>query len=100
LQQQLADRLCAVSHGSCVLRQFRREANEAAIRLHACMDTAESPSPAVIVMEKSFHGRTLATLTATGNRRIQAGEPPVRGFLRDAITISRPSAPSPAARTT
>jgi acetylornithine aminotransferase len=34
-------------------------------------------------MEKSFHGRTLATLTATGNRRIQAGfEPLVRGFLR------------------
>ena len=40
-------------------------------------------SPAIIVMEKAFHGRTLATLSATGNRKVQAGfEPLVSGFVR------------------
>jgi acetylornithine aminotransferase len=39
--------------------------------------------PHVVVMEQAFHGRTLATLTASGNRKIQAGfEPLVRGFIR------------------
>src|SRR5690606_10479037 len=39
--------------------------------------------PAIIVAENSFHGRTLATLSATGNRRVQAGfEPLVQGFIR------------------
>ena len=34
-------------------------------------------------MDSSFHGRTLATLTATGNRKVQAGfEPLVQGFIR------------------
>jgi acetylornithine aminotransferase len=40
-------------------------------------------SPTIIVMEKAFHGRTLATLSATGNRKVQAGfEPLVKGFVR------------------
>ena len=40
-------------------------------------------TPSIIVMEKSFHGRTLATLSATGNRKVQAGfEPLVKGFVR------------------
>jgi acetylornithine/N-succinyldiaminopimelate aminotransferase len=40
-------------------------------------------NPEIIVMEKSFHGRTLATLSATGNRKAQAGfEPLVSGFVR------------------
>lgn len=60
------------------------EANEAAIklaRLHAHRRGVESP--AILVMENSFHGRTLATLTATGNRKVQAGfEPLVQGFVR------------------
>ena len=39
--------------------------------------------PAIIVLENAFHGRTLATLSATGNRKIQAGfEPLVSGFVR------------------
>jgi acetylornithine aminotransferase len=39
--------------------------------------------PAIVVMEKAFHGRTLATLSATGNRKVQAGfEPLVGGFVR------------------
>jgi len=60
------------------------EANEAAIklaRLHGHQQGISAPQ--VIVMEGSFHGRTMATLTATGNRKIQAGfEPLVPGFLR------------------
>jgi len=60
------------------------EANEAAIkiaRLHAHNRGIEQP--AILVMEASFHGRTLATLSATGNRRVQAGfEPLVQGFVR------------------
>jgi acetylornithine aminotransferase len=40
-------------------------------------------NPAIIVMDKSFHGRTMATLSATGNRKVQAGfEPLVPGFVR------------------
>lgn len=60
------------------------EANEAAIkiaRLHAHNRGIEQP--AILVMEGSFHGRTLATLSATGNPRIQAGFGPlVQGFVR------------------
>ena len=60
------------------------EANEAAIklaRLHAHRRGIESPT--ILVAENSFHGRTLATLTATGNRKVQAGfEPLVQGFVR------------------
>ena len=40
-------------------------------------------NPVIIVTEGAFHGRTLATLTATGNRKVQAGfEPLVQGFIR------------------
>ena len=60
------------------------EANEAAIklaRLHGHKKGIENP--AIIVMDCSFHGRTMATLTATGNRKVQAGfEPLVQGFVR------------------
>ncbi|CAA9892116.1 Acetylornithine aminotransferase [Candidatus Methylobacter favarea] len=60
------------------------EANEAAIKL-ARMYGHESgiDKPAIIVMEKSFHGRTLATLSATGNSKVQQGFAPlVEGFIR------------------
>ncbi|BCU06227.1 acetylornithine aminotransferase [Allochromatium tepidum] len=60
------------------------EANEAAIklaRLHAHRRGIDNP--AILVAENSFHGRTLATLSATGNRKVQAGfEPLVQGFVR------------------
>src|SRR5690606_33359795 len=40
-------------------------------------------TPTIIVMENAFHGRTMATLTATGNRKVQAGfEPLLNGFVR------------------
>ncbi len=60
------------------------EANEAAIklaRLHGRQKGIDKP--AIVVMERSFHGRTLATLSATGSRKAQAGfEPLVQGFVR------------------
>ena len=60
------------------------EANEAAIKLARLYGHQKDISnPAIIVMEGSFHGRTMATLTATGNRKVQAGfEPLVQGFVR------------------
>ena len=60
------------------------EANEAALKLARLYGHRRAiATPQVIVTEGAFHGRTLATLTATGNRRIQAGfEPLVPGFLR------------------
>ncbi len=85
LQQQLADRLCALSGMERVFFcNSGAEANEAAIKIARLYGHSKNVTcPAIIVMENSFHGRTLATLTATGNRRIQAGfEPLVRGFLR------------------
>jgi acetylornithine aminotransferase len=85
LQAALAERLC---HLSAMKRVFfcnsGAEANEAAIKIARLYGhTRNIESPAIIVMENSFHGRTLATLTATGNRRVQAGfEPLVQGFIR------------------
>jgi len=60
------------------------EANEAAIKIARLYGhTKDIDNPAIIVMENSFHGRTLATLSATGNRKVQAGfEPLVKGFIR------------------
>lgn len=60
------------------------EANEAAIKLARLFGHRRGIDlPTILVMENSFHGRTLATLTATGNRKVQAGfEPLVQGFAR------------------
>ncbi len=60
------------------------EANEAAIKLARMYGHQQGvDQPAIIVMEHAFHGRTLATLSATGNRKVQAGfEPLVAGFVR------------------
>ncbi|NQW34250.1 MAG: aspartate aminotransferase family protein [Methylophilales bacterium] len=60
------------------------EANEASIklaRLHGHSLSIDNPE--IIVMEKAFHGRTMATLSATGSRKAQAGfEPLMSGFIR------------------
>lgn len=60
------------------------EANEAAIKLARISGNKKGFAlPKIIVMEKSFHGRTMATLSATGNSKVQAGFAPlVEGFLR------------------
>ena len=85
LQEQLADKLCALSGMERVFfSNSGAEANEAAIKIARLFGHSKNiDSPAIIVMENSFHGRTLATLTATGNRKVQAGfEPLVQGFIR------------------
>lgn len=84
-QEQLADKLCELSHMQEVfLCNSGCEANEAAIKLARMFGHNRGiDAPHIIVMEKAFHGRTLATLSATGSRRVQAGfEPLVKGFVR------------------
>ena len=84
-QEELAKQLCELSGLERVFFcNSGAEANEAAIkiaRLHGHNKGIDNP--AIVVMEKSFHGRTMATLSATGNRKVQAGfEPLVTGFVR------------------
>lgn len=84
-QEQLADRLAALSGMDEVFFcNSGCEANEAAIKLARLYGHQKGiEQPAIIVMEKAFHGRTLATLSASGNRKVQAGfEPLVAGFVR------------------
>jgi len=84
-QQQLADKLCRVSGMSrAFFSNSGAEANEAAIKIARLFGHKKNiDNPNIIVMENSFHGRTLATLSATGNRKVQAGfEPLVQGFIR------------------
>ncbi|MDQ1363103.1 MAG: acetylornithine/N-succinyldiaminopimelate aminotransferase [Pseudomonadota bacterium] len=84
-QQELADKLARISGMDRVFfSNSGAEANEAAIKLARLYGHHNNiDNPAIIVFEGSFHGRTLATLTATGNRKIQAGfEPLVQGFIR------------------
>ena len=85
LQQHLAQRLCAISGMEAVFfGNSGAEANEAAIKLARLYGHRKGiSSPRIIVMEDAFHGRTMATLTATGNRKVQAGfEPLLSGFVR------------------
>ncbi len=85
LQQQLGDRLTELAGMERVFFcNSGAEANEAAIKLARKHGHNRGiDNPAIVVMENSFHGRTLATLSATGNRKVQAGfEPLVQGFVR------------------
>ena len=84
-QGKLADKLCAISGMDNVfVCNSGCEANEAAIKLARLYGHNKGvENPEIIVMERAFHGRTLATLSATGNRKAQAGfEPLVSGFIR------------------
>lgn len=84
-QEQLAGELCRIAAMDRVFfGNSGAEANEAALKLARLYGHQKGiDTPQVIVTEGSFHGRTMATLTATGNRKIQAGfEPLVPGFLR------------------
>ena len=84
-QQQLADELVRLSGMDNVFFcNSGAEANETAIkmaRLHGHKNNIDNP--VIVVTDRSFHGRTLATLTATGNRKVHSGfEPLVSGFVR------------------
>lgn len=84
-QSELADKLCEISGMDKVFFcNSGCEANEAAIKLARLYGHNKGiETPEIIVMDKSFHGRTMATLSATGNRKVQAGfEPLVSGFVR------------------
>ncbi|WP_306604287.1 aspartate aminotransferase family protein [Azonexus sp.] len=84
-QELLADKLTALSGMQEVFFcNSGCEANEAAIKLARFYGHKKGIElPTIIVMEKSFHGRTMATLSATGNYKVQAGfEPLVSGFIR------------------
>ena len=84
-QEELSDRLAELSGmQEIIFCNSGCEANEAAIKLARYYGHKKGiDSPTVIVMEKAFHGRTMATLSATGNRKAQAGfEPLVAGFVR------------------
>jgi acetylornithine/N-succinyldiaminopimelate aminotransferase len=84
-QELLAEKLCSLTGMQEVFFcNSGCEANEAAIKLARMYGHKQGiEAPAIIVMEKAFHGRTLATLSATGNRKVQAGfEPLVSGFVR------------------
>ncbi|MCK5002583.1 MAG: acetylornithine transaminase [Gammaproteobacteria bacterium] len=84
-QQNLADKLCELSGLDRVFfSNSGAEANEAAIKLARLYGHQKNIDvPTIVVMENSFHGRTMATLSATGSRKVQAGfEPLVQGFVR------------------
>lgn len=84
-QSALADRLADISGmEKAFFCNSGCEANEAAIKLARLYGHNKAISnPEIIVMDQSFHGRTMATLSATGNRKVQAGfEPLVTGFRR------------------
>ncbi len=84
-QEQLATRLVELSGmDNAFFCNSGAEANEAAIKLARLYGHNKGIAlPTIIVMERSFHGRTMATLTASGNRKVQAGfEPLMTGFVR------------------
>ncbi len=84
-QEVLSDKLAEISGMQEVFfGNSGAEANEAAIKLARFYGHKKGIElPTIVVMEKSFHGRTMATLSATGNYKVQAGfEPLVSGFVR------------------
>lgn len=84
LQEELAGRLCEKAQMEKVFfGNSGAEANEAAIKIARLYGHQKNiDNPAIIVTHKSFHGRTMATLSATGNAKIQSGfEPLLQGFI-------------------
>ncbi len=84
LQEQLATQLTRLSGMSNVFfSNSGAEANEAAIKIARLYGNSRNiENPTVIVMQKSFHGRTMATLSATGNPKVQQGfSPLLDGFI-------------------
>jgi len=84
-QHKLADLLCTTANMERVFfANSGAEANEAAIKLARLYGHQQGIKiPHIVVMQNAFHGRTMATLSATGSRKVQAGfEPLVAGFVR------------------
>jgi acetylornithine aminotransferase len=84
-QEKLADKVAEVTAMDRVFfGNSGAEAIECALKISRLLGHQRKfDNPGVIVMEQSFHGRTMAALSATGSRKVQAGfEPLVTGFLR------------------
>jgi acetylornithine/N-succinyldiaminopimelate aminotransferase len=84
-QEKAADRIAEITGlDEVFFCNSGLEANEAAIKVARKYGHERGVAePAIVVMEKAFHGRSLATLSATGSRKVQAGfEPLVSGFVR------------------
>lgn len=84
-QEKLAEKLLSMTGMDQVFfNNSGAEANESAIKLTRLFGHKKGiDTPSIIVMERAFHGRTMATLTASGSRKVQAGfEPLVPGFIR------------------
>jgi acetylornithine aminotransferase len=101
-QSELADRICALAGMDEVFFcSSGAEANECAIKLARYRaHQAGIQNAAIVVMEHAWHGRTLATLSATGSRKAQAGfEPLVPGFVRvpfgDALAVHQAGEANP-----
>ena len=85
LQEQLAAKLCEISGlDGAFFCNSGLEANEAALKIARKYGHDRGiESPEIIVYERAFHGRSIATLSATGNPKVQAGFGPlVPGFVR------------------
>jgi acetylornithine aminotransferase len=85
LQEALAEKLVALSGMSqAFFCNSGLEANEAALKIARKLGHDRGiAKPEVVVYEKAFHGRSIATLSATGNPKVQAGFGPlVEGFIR------------------
>ncbi|MDX1694395.1 MAG: aspartate aminotransferase family protein [Ketobacteraceae bacterium] len=84
-QEALGEKLASMSGmDACFFTNSGAEANECAIKLARLYGNRQDiETPTIIVAEGAFHGRTMATLTATGSRKVRAGfEPLVQGFVR------------------
>ena len=104
-QEQLADRLCALSGLQEVFfGNSGSEANEGALKLVRLYGHKNGePAAQTIVMERAWHGRTLATLAATGSEKARKGfEPLPSGFIRvpynDIAAVERAAAADPRVR--
>ena len=102
LQEQLAAKLCELSGLTNVFFcSTGLEANEAAIKIARKFGHDKGiDRPEIVVYEKAFHGRSIATLSATGNPKVQAGFGPlVEGFprvpLNDVAAIEKLAATNP-----
>ena len=103
LQEQLAAKLCELSGlNAAFFCNSGLEANEGALKIARKFGHDKGiHRPEIIVYEKAFHGRSIATLSATGNPKVQKGfEPLVEGFVRvpmndlaavEAVARSNPS---------
>ncbi len=102
LQEQLAAKLCELSGLTNVFFcSTGLEANEAALKIARKFGHDKGiERPEIVVYEKAFHGRSIATLSATGNAKVQAGFGPlVEGFprvpLNDVAAIEQLAASNP-----